>query len=241
MKRIQQCFCVCLLLVLMLAALPARADLAYGDQFVITNCDSSVSLRVAPSASAGRMTKVPKFAVVLDEHIRKNGFRQVSYAGLTGYIKEDYLTPCSLALKVAKSGVKLRKSGKVGAGSLRTLKKGEVVIFTGAVQNGYYQVCAKGKYGYVHPDDLRAAVLSDGLLKRVVNCKDSIPMRGYPEPGYFEYDKVSRVPLWAEVTSFGSVGHGIEFVYYNAANTFGFVQSKYITENWAFAVGNASK
>ena len=133
---------------------------AYADSMVVVNCNEWVSLRSYPSTSAERLTTVPLGARV--ESIGwQNGFNQVIYNGLVGWILTSYLAYDSyvypnyyysggdiMYVVNCNEWVSLRSYPSVSAPRLDTVPLGAQVESIGW-QNGFNQVIYNGQVGWV--------------------------------------------------------------------------------------------
>ena len=221
MKRIiVLCLTICLL-ALSIPGYAADEDVVLG----VVNCESWVSLRESPSTSAKRLTKLPKGALATYISGAGNGFTFVRYGKQEGYVLTRYLEPQSLAMVVGNcnSYVTLRESASTSSKAITKIKKGNLVLRVDDVGNGFFKVCYNGKYGYVLSKYLLRAETKHGEAKRVVECKSYISLRELPS---VKSDRLAKIPLGARVSSFGSNGYGMEYVYYNGQ--YGFVLSKYL-------------
>lgn len=80
------------LILLCLFSTQAVAELKLGDRAMIANCKEFASLRVEPSTSAERISKLPPKTVVNVLDTAPNGFMFVEFLGHTGYVLSDYLS-----------------------------------------------------------------------------------------------------------------------------------------------------
>lgn len=229
MKRI---IVLCLMICLLALSIPGYAadeDAVLG----VVNCKSWVSLREEPSTSAKRLAKLPKGALVIYISSEENGFTFVRYGTLEGYVLARYLETQSLAMVVGNcsSYVTLRKSASTSAKAITKIKKGTLVLRVDDADNGFFRVCYNGKYGYVLSKYLLRAETKHGVDKRVVECQSYISLRELPS---VKSDRLAKIPLDAYVTSFGSNGYGMEYVYYNGK--YGFVLSKYLANDFQYTV-----
>lgn len=229
MKRIMaMCLMICLL-ALSLPGYAADEDAVLG----VVNCESWVSLRNGPSTSAKRLAKLPKGALVTYISSGRNGFTFVRYGTLEGYVLARYLETQSLAMVVGNcsSYVTLRESASTSAKAITEISKGALVLRVGDAGNGFFRVCYNGKYGYVLSKYLLKAETKLGAAKHVVDCQSYISLRERPS---VQSDRLAKIPLGTYVTSFGSNGYGMEYVYYNGQ--YGFVLSKYLANDLQYTI-----
>lgn len=65
--------------------------LSYGDWIFVTKCKKSITLRVYPSTKAEEICQVPLGSGLVFISKAENGFCQVEYQGITGYVLAEYL------------------------------------------------------------------------------------------------------------------------------------------------------
>ena len=231
MKRI---LVLCLMLCLLALSMPGYAadeDVVLG----VVNCESWVSLRKEPSTSAKRLAKLPKGALVTYISSGGNRFTFVRYGKLEGYVLTRYIAPQSLAMVAGNcsSYITLREHASTSAKAIAKIKKGTPVLRVDDVVNGFFRVCYNGKYGYVLSKYLLRAETKHGTAKRVVKCQSYISLRKLPS---VKSDRLAKIPLGAYVTSFGTNGYGMEYVYYDGQ--YGFVLSKYLANDLQYNISN---
>ena len=150
---------VCVLAALMLV--PSAS--AFAEQMIVLNCNDWVSLRAQPSTSAERLSTVPLGSPV--ESIGwSNGFNQVVYNGMTGWILTEYLgygvpftkTDNSLQVTNCNEWVSLRSYPGTSAPAITTVPLGEWVESIGW-ENGFNQVVYYDMTGWILSE-----YLSDG-------------------------------------------------------------------------------
>lgn len=131
---------------------------SYADTMYVANCNVSVSLRTYPSVNAEALTQVPLGAVV-DSIGWENGFNQVIYDGLVGWILTDYLEVLSgdkdwddhgdmMKVTNCQQWVTLRSYPSINASALTVVPLGEWIRSIGW-ENGFNQVEYNGYTGWI--------------------------------------------------------------------------------------------
>lgn len=204
---------------------PAHAVTA-GDVLCVANCESWVSLRQAPQKSSKQIEKLPKGSAVIVEATAVNGFCKVKYGNTDGYVLAQYLEEQSLAMRVGNCSryVTMREYPSTTAKEITKISKNELVLRVSAADNGFFRVYYNGEMGYVLSEYLLGATLNDGAVRYVANCQSYISHRNAPSTKATRFQKI---PLDAQVISFGQVANGMEYVYYGGK--YGFVASKYLS------------
>lgn len=197
-----------------------------GDVLCVANCESWVSLRQAPQKDSKRIEKLPKGTAVIVDSMSTNGFCKVKYGNTAGYILAQYLEEQSLAMRVGNCSryVTMREQPSTSAEEMTKINKGELVLRVSVADNGFFRVFYNGKIGYVLSKYLLGATLSDGTARYVANCQSFISHRNAPSTKATRFQKI---PLNAQVISFGQVIDGMEYVYYGGK--YGFVASNYLS------------
>lgn len=111
-----------------------------------------VYLRATPSWTAVRLLVVPRGAAVSVTGVVSSGWQQVGYAGQTGWIVPDYLTPVAAVAVTDLTSVAtyLRSTPSWSGGQLAYLAAGTGVARTGATSGSWAQVTTGGRTGWLH-------------------------------------------------------------------------------------------
>lgn len=127
----------------------------------VINCNESITLRNAPSRSAGEIMQIPLGEAVGYIGSAYNGFAKVKYMGRTGYALSSYLgdTPQEKAKDAQPSktlyvvncskSITLRNAPSQSAGEMMQIPFGEAVGYIESAGNGFAKVQYMGRTGYV--------------------------------------------------------------------------------------------
>lgn len=216
--------CCLMVLCLLVVSIPALA-LSKGDLLIVANCESWVSLRSSASTNAKRLKKLPKGTYANYVGSSGNGFYRVLHNGTYGYVLKRYLETPNYAMRVTncKEYVSLRAAPKTTARQIDKIPLGAMLYWESETANGFVQVFYNGRYGYVLERYLKPIDKDEGEQRYVTNCDSFISLRSGPSTSS---SRLAKIPLNAKVTSLGSVGKGMEYVYYDGQ--YGFVLSKYL-------------
>ena len=103
----------CLLAVCLLAACAALAAGEYIGDMKVINCKQAVNLRQKPGTDSASLGLVPLNAVVNScSKVEGSDWVQVTYQGVTGYIRGDYLEAVPLEEQYTNEDTILTVSGK---------------------------------------------------------------------------------------------------------------------------------
>lgn len=187
----------------------------------VTTARGSLNLRLTASTYAKVLLQIPQYATVA-VHSRGTTWSLVTYAGVTGYVMNEFLTfagesapiippppsgtPTTARVTTVSGSLNLRESGSLSARRLTTIP-----------QYAYIQVYSRGStWSYVYYNGVTGYVMSQyltfgatppsggtGVTARVTTASGSLNLR---EASYYGARILARIPQYAyvKVTSRGA-------------------------------------
>ena len=127
--------------------------------YYVVKCNEFITLRNAPSTSAGEITKIPLGKTVGYIENAGNGFYKISYNNMIGYSLAEYLSPYKpsgeavpntrMAQVVnAQEFITLRSSPSTSASEITRIPAGSYVTYLGEAGNDFYRIMYNGMTGY---------------------------------------------------------------------------------------------
>lgn len=151
----------------------ASGSETFGTTLYVVNCEEYVSLRARPDTGAEALARIPLGAAVTGYGDAGNGFSEVAYQGLTGYVLSSYLGSSAPAAAEAKSAaetmyvvncreyVTLRADPSTSAAAMTQIPLGASVLAYGG-EGDFMRVEYEGLRGYVLSEYLDYSPMSFG-------------------------------------------------------------------------------
>ena len=177
-----------------------------GTPLYVVNCEEFVTLRAQPDTQAEALAQIPLGAQVVGYGDVENGFCQVEYQGVLGYVLSDYLSwaqPEPAQERQVKYVVRcqeyvtLRAQPDTSAASLAHVPLGAQVDSYGA-EGSFARVSYAGMQGYI-------------LSEYLSDTPESFGARLGSDPGY---NRLST----AQIEAYASSEQIDQYGYYSAAN-----------------------
>lgn len=134
------------------------SDITIKKTMYVVKCNTDISLRSAPSVSAGVMLTIPLHDPVGYISDAGNEFHKISYRGIIGYALAEYLantientveTPVKTLYVVnCDAYITLRNAPSTSAGEISKIPLGQSVGYIGNASSGFYKVQYNGQTGY---------------------------------------------------------------------------------------------
>jgi len=127
-----------------------------GSYLYVVNCNASITLRNAPATTAAEITQIPLYSAVEYIGMGENGFCQIAYNGVTGYVLPSYLdvyepqvwTGVKCIVVNCHESITLRTSISSKDKEICQIPLGTVVDYIDTADNGYILVNYNGVMGY---------------------------------------------------------------------------------------------